>query len=80
MHPYRNAARDYNLKISVPWPRSSISADPNDHYRDWLEEHAGRQYVFWDWDVGNGGETLDIYFIDEKAAMMFLLANGERHG
>jgi hypothetical protein len=26
------------------------SADPNDHYRPWLEQHVGRQG--WDWDWG----------------------------
>ena len=26
------------------------SADPNDHYRPWMEEHVGRQG--WDWDWG----------------------------
>ena len=27
-----------------------FSADPNDHYRPWLEEHVGRQG--WDWNWG----------------------------
>lgn len=25
------------------------SADPNDHYRPWLEEHIGQQHWDWDW-------------------------------
>lgn len=29
------------------------SADPNDHYRPWLEEHVGKQG--WDWNWGVGG-------------------------
>lgn len=29
------------------------SADPNDFYRPWLEEHVGRQG--WDWNWGMGG-------------------------
>lgn len=29
------------------------SADPNDHYRPWMEEHVGQQG--WDWDWGMGG-------------------------
>ena len=29
------------------------SADPNDHYRPWLEEHVGKQG--WDWNWGMGG-------------------------
>lgn len=27
------------------------SADPNDHYRPWLENHVGRQGWDWDWTV-----------------------------
>jgi len=80
MHPYHNGARDYNVKVSIPWPRDSMSADPNDFYRAWLTENVGKQYINWDWDVGRDGEMLDIYFMDEKVAMMFLLTKGERHG
>lgn len=29
------------------------SADPNDHYRPWLEHYVGRQG--WDWNWGMGG-------------------------
>ena len=29
------------------------SADPNDHYRPWLEQHIGKQG--WDWNWGMGG-------------------------
>ena len=29
------------------------SADPNDHYRPWLEQHVGKQG--WDWNWGMGG-------------------------
>lgn len=29
-----------------------FSADPNDHYRPWLEEHVGRQGWDWDWRIG----------------------------
>ena len=29
------------------------SADPNDHYRPWLEQHVGRQGWDWDWGVAN---------------------------
>lgn len=31
----------------------SISADPNDHYRPWLEECVGRQGWDWDWKLSN---------------------------
>ena len=27
------------------------SADPNDHYRPWLEEHVGKQGWDWNWGV-----------------------------
>ena len=53
--------------INVRWPRGftvleefpdgtrvgTESADPNDHYRPWLEQHVGRQG--WDWDWGMAG-------------------------
>lgn len=32
---------------------STESADPNDHYRPWLEKNVGRQGVNWDWRIGN---------------------------
>jgi len=53
--------------INVQWPRgwvilhehpdgstvSAESADPNDHYRPWLEKNVGRQG--WDWNWGVAG-------------------------
>lgn len=27
------------------------SADPNDHYRPWMEANVGRQCWDWDWDI-----------------------------
>lgn len=29
------------------------SADPNDHYRPWLEKHVGRQGWDWNWGMAN---------------------------
>lgn len=29
------------------------SADPNDHYRPWMEAHVGRQKWDWDWGMAN---------------------------
>lgn len=29
------------------------SADPNDHYRPWLEENVGRQGWDWNWGMAN---------------------------
>lgn len=47
--------------ISVKWPVGPIdqmafgkqleSADPNDHYRPWMEANVGTQCWDWDWDV-----------------------------
>lgn len=34
--------------------QEGFSADPNDHYRPWLEKHVGKQGWDWDWNmVGN---------------------------
>ena len=55
-------------EINVVWPVSEIrirqeesgiwdyvrTADPNDHYRPWLEENVGKQGWDWDWVVGPG--------------------------
>jgi len=45
--------------ISLPWPNGwtepdhlgnqFLSADPNDHWRPWLEANVGRQGWDWDW-------------------------------
>jgi hypothetical protein len=32
------------------------SADPNDHYRPWMEQHVGRQG--WDWNWGMAGNNV----------------------
>lgn len=53
--------------INVAWPRgwvvlhaapdgscvSAESADPNDHYRPWMEQHVGKQGWDWNWGVAN---------------------------
>lgn len=52
------------VETVLPWPSgwvvldehadgskvSTDSADPNDHYRPWLESNVGRQYWDWDWE------------------------------
>lgn len=58
--------------IRVKWPKGfyvvlnemsdgsrvgTESADPNDHYRPWLEEHVGRQGWDWNWGMGNMDAT-----------------------
>jgi len=34
------------------------SADPNDHYRPWMEEHVGKQG--WDWNWGLSGTDVSL--------------------
>jgi len=41
---------DWTLSSSL---QEGYSADPNDHFRPWLEKHVGRQK--WDWDWGIAG-------------------------
>lgn len=33
------------------------SADPNDHYRPWMEAHVGRQGWDWNWGMANRDAT-----------------------
>lgn len=37
------------VRFKVAWPSTSISSDPNDVYRQWLERNVGRQGWDWDW-------------------------------
>ena len=51
------------IEVILPWPVGEVrfrqeesgiwdsfrSADPNDHYRPWLEENVGKQKWDWDW-------------------------------
>ena len=77
--------------ITVVWPvgwvvlhvfpdgsqTSAESADPNDHYRPWLEKNVGRQNRDWMWKIGphaadngfgtRGHDTLLIKFSQKKA-------------
>ena len=34
-----------------------FSADPNDHYRSWMEKHVGKQGWDWDWRIGTVAAT-----------------------
>lgn len=57
--------------INVRWPSGWVvlhddgqggqtsvdSADPNDHYRPWLEQHVGRQGIHWNWGMANRDAT-----------------------
>ena len=33
------------------------SADPNDHYRPWMEKHVGKQGWDWNWGMANNDAT-----------------------
>lgn len=35
------------------WVDLGFSADPNDHYRPWLEKHIGKQGWDWNWGMAN---------------------------
>lgn len=58
-----------NVKWPVGWavlnemPDGSMtsvnSADPNDHYRPWMEQHVGKQGWDWDWGMANSDATLN---------------------
>ena len=57
--------------INVRWPKgwvalhedpngskvSTESADPNDHYRPWMEANVGRQGWDWDWGIADRDAT-----------------------
>jgi hypothetical protein len=57
--------------INVAWPKgwvvlhedpdgskvSTDSADPNDHYRPWMEQHVGRQGWDWNWGMADRDAT-----------------------
>ena len=54
------------------------SADPNDHYRPWMEEHVGKQGWDWNWGLGNNDAadnrlTIKIRRKHEKYATMAAL-------
>lgn len=41
------------------WVDLGFSADPNDHYRWYLEKYVGRQKWDWDWGMANYDTTND---------------------
>lgn len=44
--------------VTNPCVRQLVeSADPNDHYRPWLEKHVGQQGRDWDWGLANNDAT-----------------------
>jgi len=61
-------------RISVPWPITKYSTDPNDIYRGWLEKNVGKQKENWDWGMDPGKDNhLMIYVQNERAAVEFTL-------
>ena len=78
-------------QITIAWPRgwtpqdhlgnSAESSDPNEWYREWLEQHVGRQGWAWDWRIGEytyegTRDTLLVKFRDPKKASWFALVWG----
>jgi len=59
--------------LHMPGPDS---ADPNDHWRAWLEREVGKQGMAWDWEVGSiggpqthGQDTVVIKFRFDKGSV-----------
>ena len=53
--PAGNIVVDHNHPLwqdigGAVWVDLGFSADPNDHYRPWMEQHIGKQG--WDWNWG----------------------------
>ena len=61
------------------WVDLGFSADPNDHYRPWMEEHVGRQGWDWNWGFVDNDVTEDRLTIkfrrgkDENATLAALM-------
>ena len=65
---------DWSLGATL---QEGFSADPNDHYRPWLEKHVGRQGWHWDWEIMNpdiSSNTLTIRIRRDKARYATLAA------
>ena len=74
-------------ELVVPWPHGVIpvysftvapviyeeSADPNDHYRSWLEHNVGKQGRAWNWRAMPATNELMIKFRHRKDAVFFAL-------
>jgi len=45
---------DWTMGASL---QEGFSADPNDHYRPWMEQHVGRQGRDWNWGMTNMDAT-----------------------
>jgi hypothetical protein len=48
--------------------------EPNDHYRQWLEENIGQQCIDWDWYINSVVSNLiRIDFLRSDDAILFEL-------
>jgi len=60
-----------------PYYEEVFSADPNDHYRPWLEDTVGKQSIDWDWalkDYDATNNTLTIKFRKGKEKYAIIAA------
>ena len=60
------------------WVDLGFSADPNDHYRPWMEKEVGKQGWDWDWtmmdnDVTENRLTIKFRKGKEKYATLFAM-------
>ena len=64
--------KEFPHKVIINWPRAPEfpTADPNDAYREWLEEKAGKQMVGWDWRM-DSIRNIEISFLDINVAIEF---------
>lgn len=65
---------DMNVIHTALRPFMTDDREPNVKYRPWLEEHAGKQKVDWDWDIHSMKDnTLEIRFTNQEIATLFEL-------
>lgn len=60
------------------WVDLGFSADPNDHYRPWMEEKVGKQGWDWDWtmmdnDITENRLTIKFRKSKEKYATLAMV-------
>lgn len=67
------------FKIHDEWPHTLFrpfmlkDRDPNEIYRDWLENNVGKQGLHWDWDLTSDLDLLQINFREAEHAVLFEL-------
>lgn len=77
---YRSIPNHVRLfKIHEEWPYTSIrpfmidNREPNEVYRDWLENNIGKQGMQWDWTLTSDLNILQINFQKAEHAVLFEL-------